>query len=437
MSKNLMGESLPDWGKQPEIHSTSSFKFPVIEEFKLENGIPMTVIHDERQDAFRLDVVIGSGQVDQAKLLQASTTCRMLREGTSHYSSNQIAEKLDYYGAWLETSTYFLYSRITLYSLTKYADKTIPLVAEIIRNAVFPEHEFEIVNNSNKAYSQVIAAKSNVKAQRTLLTCLFGKQHICGRFATVDDYEQLRVQDLHCFYKTFYSSSNCRLFFSGRLTDKLHQQITSAFGADKWGNCDTLPVRKTQVKHTVSQKRVFTECSTACQSSVRLGCFLMPCTDKDFLLSNFFNTLLGGFFGSRLMTELREKRGFTYGISSTVSLYPFDTLLLISSETSAEHIEDLISGVYQQIERLQQERVGEQELSLVRNYFISDICRTYEEPFSVADYCINMKLFGLPYDTQAKAVRLATDCSADDIREFACKWLHPVDFRESVSGKSV
>lgn len=433
----MHGRVKADWTKQPEISHLTSFKLPPVEELHLENGIPLTVIHDERQEAFRLDIVVGCGQVDQNQLLQASTTCRMLREGTSHLSSRQLAEKLDFYGAWLETATYFLYTRITLYSLVKYADETIPLIAGIVKDAAFPKHEFDIVNTSNKAYSQVVAAKSNVKAQRALLTAMFGGHHICGRFATVEDYDRLTVKNLQDFYKMYYNSSDCNLFFSGTLTDDLHSKINTAFGRGVWGNSKSRPPRHIPQKQTSSEKRVFTECPTACQSSVRMGCFLMPRTDKDFLLVNFFNTLFGGFFGSRLMTELREKKGFTYGISSTVSLYPFDTLLLISSETSAEHVEALINGVYQEINRLQEELVSDEELSLVKNYYISDLCRAYEEPFSVADYCINMKFFGLSYDSQEKAAVMALRQTGENIRELTRKYFHPGDFFESVSGKSL
>lgn len=430
-----MAEAKLDWMKQPEVKSIKTFKLPCIDELQLNNGIPLTVIHENREGAFRLDVVFACGQVDQDKLLQASTTCRMLKEGTHRYSSHELAEKFDYYGAWLETATYFLYTRVTLYSLVKYADETISLLAELVRDASFPDHEFTIINNSNKAYAQVVSSKSNVKAQRALLTGLFGKEHICGQFAASEDYDRLTVKDLRDYYKQFYGALNCHLFFAGTITKPLQMKLESAFGGSEWGEVKNHPTHKIPLKRTSKEKRVFTECSTASQYSVRMGCFLMSRFDDDFLYANFFNTLFGGFFGSRLMTELREKRGLTYGINSTISMYPFDTLLLISSETSGKHIDDLIEGVYQEIVRLQNELIGANELALVKNYFISDLCRAYEEPFSVPDYCINMKMFNLPYSIQERITRLVTNISGDKIRDFACKWLSPGAFIESVSGK--
>lgn len=430
-----MAEAKLDWMKQPEVKAIKNFKLPRIDELQLNNGIPLTVIHEEREGAFRLDIVFECGQVDQSKLLQATTTCRMLKEGTHRHTSHELAEKLDYYGAWLETATYFLYTRITLYSLTKYADETIRLLAELVREASFPEHEFTIINTSNKAYSQVVSSKSNVKAQRALLTGLFGKEHICGQFATAEDYDRLSVNDLRDYYQQFYGALNCHVFFAGKLTESLRLKLESAFGETQWGEVKNPPIHKEPLKQTSKERRFFTECPTANQYSVRMGCFLMPRLDDDFLYANFFNTLFGGFFGSRLMTELREKRGLTYGISSTISMYPFDTLLLISSETSGKHIDELIAGVYQEIHRLQNELVGDDELTLVKNYFISDLCRAYEEPFSVADYCINMKMFNLPYNIQENVASLVTTISPDNIRDFARKWLSPDAFIESVSGK--
>lgn len=430
-----MVETELEWMKQPKVKQVTSFQLPTIETLYLSNNIPLTVIQDERKEAFRLDIVFGGGQVDQDKLLQAGTTCRMLREGTSHYSSKELAEKFDFYGAWLEVSTYFLYSRITLYSLTRYAETTIPLVAELIRNANFPVHEFDIINSSNKAYSRVVGAKTNVKAQRTLLTALFGQRHVCGHFAKDRDYEALTTNDLKHFYQTFYKFSNCKMFFSGELSDTLSGLLEKSFGENEWGSVSFPMKRKLPEIQTTTTKRIYIDCPTSSQCSVRLGCFFMPRSNPDFLFASFFNTLLGGFFGSRLMTELREKRGLTYGIGSTVSMYPFDTLLLISSETSEEHINELIDGVYNEIRRLQEELVSEKELALVKNYYVSDLCRTYEEPFSFADYCINMTYFSLPYDCQRRAVEIVKCATPDSIREYSRKWLSESNFREVVAGK--
>lgn len=429
-----MVETGQDWMKQPEVKQVTSFQLPQIETLYLSNNIPFTIIEDNRQDAFRLDVLFECGQVDQDKLLQASTTCRMLKEGTSHYSSQELAEKFDFYGAWLEVSTYFLYSRITLYSLTRYAEQTIPLVAELVKYPCFPAHEFEIINNANKAYSHVIAAKTNVKAQRTLLTALFGSRNICGRFAGDKDYEELTPGDLMDFYKSFYKSSRCKLFFSGVFSDKLHNLFEKSFGLEQWGGKSSPKERILPDKSTTDTKRIYVNSPASNQCSVRLGCFFTPRFNPDFLFSSFFNTLLGGFFGSRLMAELRERRGLTYGIGSTVSMYPYDTLLLISSETSEENINELISGVYREIHRLQEDLVSDEELSLVRNYYISDLCRTYEEPFAFADYYINMSFLSLPYDCQQKALELVQSATPDYIREYACKWLSESLFREVIAG---
>lgn len=431
-----MANAKPDWTIQPDIKPIKAFHFPKKEVMHLSNGIPLTVIPDGGKGAFRLDVVFGCGLVDQSKLLQASTTCRMLREGTSRHSSKELADNLDFYGAWLETSTYFLYSRITLYSLTKYADATIPLVAELVKNATFPSHEFTVVNSSNKAYSRVVAAKTNVKALRALLAGLFGQRHICGCFAADGDYDALSVGDLKRFHRDFYTSSNCNLFFSGDLSDTLLSQIEDAFGKDNDGWSETaLPTRIRPVSHTTDERRICIDCPTASQNSVRMGCFLMPRSHPDFLFSSFFNTLFGGFFGSRLMGELRENKGYTYGISSTVSMYPFDNVLVISSETSVENTEKLIEGVYHEIHRLKTELVRDDELSLVKNYYLSDLYRTYEEPLSIADYCINMQYLGLPYDCQEKAVQLALEATPQQVRDFACKWLAESGLREVVAGK--
>ncbi len=429
-----------DRTKQPALGKMEVYTLPPVQELRLENGIPLTIVDRVKpgsleESVFRLDIVFQCGQVDQDKLLQAGTTCRMLREGGKGLPSSRIAERLDYYGAWMEVSTYYLYSRVTLFSMTKYAEELLPLLASIVREATFPEREFEVVNTANKEFTRIRLAKSGTKAQRGLMKSLFGKGHICSAFAEDADYDALTVEDLRRFHALFYRSSLCHIFYSGKMTDSFHSLLDQSFGKGEWGGKDIVPVRQTPERHTSSEKRVFIPCDTAVQSSVRLGCFFTPRTEKDFLKANFFNTLFGGFFGSRLMKELREKRGYTYGISSQVVMYPYDMMLLIASETSPEHVDALIEGVYREIARLQEELVGEDELALVRNYYMGDLCRTYEEPLSNSDYYISMKFFGLPYSMQNDAAKASLSMTAEDIREYARKWLRPACFREAVSGR--
>ena len=105
----------------------------------LHNGIVLNILDTGKEDVVRLDLVMGCGQVDQKFPLQAMMTNRMLREGTAHMTSAQIAEKLDFYGAWLDLSSSVNSGFITLYSLGKFFGHTIKVLAEMVKEPVFPE----------------------------------------------------------------------------------------------------------------------------------------------------------------------------------------------------------------------------------------------------------------------------------------------------------
>lgn len=148
-------------------------------------------------------------------------------------------------------------------------------------------------------------------------------------------------------------------------------------------------------------------------------------------------TVLGGYFGSRLMSNIREEKGYTYGISAGIASYPFQGYLAIGTETANEYVEPCIREVKNEIRRLQEERISEQELTMVKNYMMGEMCRSYEGPFSLSDAWIFVETAGLEKNfflTHAKKIRSVT---ADELRDLAIKYFRPDDMLEVVAGKKM
>ena len=159
-----------------------------------------------------MDILIGAGQWHQTQSLQAMFTNRMLREGTHSMTSQQISEKLDYYGAVMELSSSVNCGFITLYSLNKYFPQTMALVADILLHPTFPEKEMEVVLDVNKQRFLINSTRVEMMARKQLNRSLFGENHPLGRFAEAEDYERLSPEILRSFYQKYYHSGNCSIY---------------------------------------------------------------------------------------------------------------------------------------------------------------------------------------------------------------------------------
>ena len=298
---------------QPEIQELVQFNILPPERTVMPNGVPLTVINAGEQDVVRVDILFGGGRWQQSKKLQALFANRMLREGSRKYTAAEIAERLDYYGAWLELSSSAEYAYVTLYSLNKYFAETLDVLESIIKEPLFPEKELNTVIDANIQQYLVNTSKVDFLAHRSLLRALYGEAHPCGRYVEETDYHNITPDLLREFYNTYYHSGNCYIYLSGKVTDKITRRIEAAFGTVPFGNHQQRLVKKEYPFVAVPEKRIFTEREDAMQSAVKLGTTTILRTHPDYLKLRVLITLFGGYFGSRLMSNIREDKGYTYG----------------------------------------------------------------------------------------------------------------------------
>ncbi|WP_321331260.1 pitrilysin family protein [uncultured Bacteroides sp.] len=403
----------------------------------MPNGISLNIINSGEQEVTRLDLIFRGGRWHQSQKLQALFTNRMLREGSRSYTSTAIAAKLDYYGSWLDLSTSVEHSYITLYSLNKYFKETLEILESVIKEPVFPEKELSTVIDSNIQQFQVNSTKVDYLAHRSLLNASFGDQHPCGQILGEEDYRNITPKALHEFYDTHYHSGNCTIYLSGKVTDEIIQNVQSVFGTEPFGDTNRQIVKQEYAIVTASEKKIFTERADAMQSAVKMGNLTIERTHPDYLKLRVLITLFGGYFGSRLMSNIREDKGYTYGISAGILFYPDNGLLMVSTEAANEYVEPLITEVYHEIDKLQNETVGQEELSMVKNYMVGEMCRNYESPFSISDAWIFILTTGLADDYFSHSLQAIKEVTPQELRDLACRYLCKEKLKEVVAGKKM
>lgn len=422
---------------QPDICEPEQIAVQQPELYTLSNGIPLYILDACDCEVTRIDVLMEGGRWHQKQPLQALFTNRMLREGTRRYTAAQIAEKLDYYGAWLDLASASEHTYVTLYSLNKYLPNTLDLLESIIKEPVFPTDELKVIINNNIQQFLVNSSKVEFLAHRGLVKAVYGSAHPVGYVVQEDDYRKITSETLQQFYDNFYHSGSCSIYLSGRITPDCIRRVESVFGTGTFGSHWQKVEKIHYLPVSTTERRVFIELPDALQSAVRIGGLSLDRCHSDYLKMRVVITLLGGYFGSRLMSNIREEKGYTYGIAASLMTYPDHGMLAISAETTNEYVDPLISEVYHEIDRLQNELVSDEELKMLKNYMLGDMCRSYESAFSLADAWISLQVSGLSSSYFAEALNAVKNITPDEIRELSQKYICKESLKEIISGRKI
>ncbi|MCD8309633.1 MAG: insulinase family protein [Prevotellaceae bacterium] len=426
-----------DRSKQPPIRPLADLTLQEPRRTTLPNGVQLNLLDAGDYDVVRIDLLFKGGRWHQTQSLQALFTNRMSREGTSRYSAAQIAAKLDFYGAWLELSVGWEYSFITLFSLDKYLPQTLEVLESMVKEPLFPDKELQTVLQTNERQFLVNSSKVSFLAHRALMKALYGGGHPCGLLTAREDYGRITPDVLRAFYNRCYHARNCTVYLSGKVTDDLVRRVESLFGADSFGKGTEQPFTSPCLPVQASAKRLFVERADALQCAVAMGMPFVDVHHPDYLKARVLVTLLGGYFGSRLMSNIREEKGYTYGITAGIVAAPGTGALLINAETTPAFVEPLIAEVYREIDRLHDELVPGEELTMVKNYLLGDFCRTYESALSTADAWILVQTNGFGTDHFTRFMEAVKSVTPEEIRQLARSHLCKENIKEVVSGKKM
>lgn len=421
----------------PEIRPLEEFEIARPERLRMKNGIPLNIIRAGAQEVIRMDVLIGGGQCHQQQPLQAMFTNRMLREGTSSYTSAQIAEKLDFYGAWLELSSSLNCGFLTLYSLNKYFPYVMEIISDMLMHPLFPERELDVVKEVNKQQFLVNSTRVEVISRKCFNRSLFGENHPFGRYAEEEDYGKITPEVLKEFYRTYYHSSNCSVYVSGKVTSDIVRCIEEQIGNSPWGMIREMPQIQLPEPCRSVDTHFYIEREDALQSSLKMGDFVMDRLHPDFLKCRIMVTLFGGYFGSRLMSNIREDKGYTYGIGAGVVNYPGRSVLAISTEADNCYVDDIIREVHTEMDRLRNDLASQEELDMVKSYMLGDLSRSYEGPFSLSDAWIYVETAGLDDEFFVRFMDAVRNVTCEDVRLMAQKYLCRETLIDVVAGKKM
>lgn len=424
----------PDRTKQPATTAFEDFDIQRPVHATLTNGIPLHLLEADTEDVLRMDVLIGAGIWYQEQPLQALFTHRMLREGCQGMTSAQISEHLDFYGAWMELNSSMNYSYLTVYTLGRHFAHILPLISKMLREPTYPEKELKTTLETNRQQFLQNAVKVDVMARKEFNRAFYGASHPCGRYAVSEDYDRLETTHLHQFYRTHYHSGNCSIYLSGHVTPQAIALVESELGCAPWGEVKPRLPLETYPLSEYQGRRLHVPHPDSVQSAVRMGFPIMDQKHPDFIPTRLLATVLGGYFGSRLMKNIREEKGYTYGIMAGISTQPFTGVMTVSTETANQYAEACIMEIKHEMHRLQDELMPVQELDMVKNYMLGEMCRNYEGVLSLSDAWIYTESAGLPEDFFTRSVQSIRQATPEEVQRMAQMYLRPDNAIEVIVG---
>jgi predicted Zn-dependent peptidase len=208
-------------------------------------------------------------------------------------------------------------------------------------------------------------------------------------------------------------------------------------GDAPWGETSEVSPLVLVDPQPTTEKRVFVEKDDALQSSLKMGCFMMDRLHPDFLKTRAMVTLFGGYFGSRLMSNIREDKGYTYGIGAGIVNCPGSGVMAITTEADNQYIEAIVKEVYHEMDRLCNDLAPQEELDMLKSYMLGDFCRSYEGPFSLSEAWIYVQTADLDDEFFVRQVDSIRSITPEEIRDLAQRYLCKEKLIEVVAGKKV
>jgi predicted Zn-dependent peptidase len=377
----------------PIYKDIDSIDISLPEKILLDNEIPLYLLNAGTQDIIKITLLFRAGSLYQHAPLIAFAANAMLTDGCEGYTAVEISEISDFHGAHISCATDKDTATVTLLTLNKYLEKMLPLFENVVKRPVYLESELEIFKMRHSRQFLIEQSKNPNVAHKKFVRALFGDNHPYGYELQLSDFDGISADKLFPFYFDRYRPANCRIVVSGKVSRNDIRLINQHLG-NEWPE-GKIPY--TVPDYTFSEPsgyRVRIEKPGSVQSSLRVGKQACNKLHPDYFGLTVASTILGGYFGSRLMQNLREDKGYTYGISSLLVSLRQAGYITVITDVGKDVSDAALQQIYKEIERLQQELVPEDELNLVRTYLLSEILRSFDGPFSQAESLIAL----LEYD---------------------------------------
>jgi len=416
----------------PTIHQISIDQIPKIESTILHNDVKLYTLNFLQHDIMRVQFVLDLGKVSESKKMQLYVLSNLIKEGTKSKSAKQIADTFDYYGANIKSFSTSDVFNLQLTCLNRFFEDLFPLFMDIFLHPIFPEKELQDYKSRQSQMILVKEQQVEFLADRLFFETLFGKDHFYG-YGIYNDYlSDINQSDLLEFHQENFFRQPISVYVSGKFDQSQLKVITngiSSLETRNMINSSSVTIKSSTPLNEYLKKE------DALQSAIRIGRNGLPSiTDPDYAISVLTNLIFGGYFGSRLMSNIREEKGYTYGIYSISGQFKQASYWEISTETGASVAASAKVEIYKEMNRMRNELVEEGELNLAKNYFSGNLLNRLNGAFNIMLTVSELNKYGCSLDFYSELDKAVKSVTAKQIMDFASIWYNPDDLTEVVVG---
>jgi zinc protease len=403
----------------PQFAEIKDFHLPSPEIIELTNGIPLVLYEDVQQKVIKIELVYKAGKWFESKRGVSHFTAQMLERGTTKRNSYQIAEAFDQFGCSTEVNAGFDFTSLSLYTLSKNLTSVLPVFCEVASSPSFPQSEFTLMKDVFRQNLKINNKKNSYVAGKTIRQNIFGSEHPYGSSLEESDVDNLSREDLVAFFNTQFVLHE--IYITGALREDKKKILINELS-----NLKVLNLANDKIKLSHDQKRLsqLIELPDSVQSSLRIGKRTINRSHPDYPTFVLLNHILGGYFGSRLMKNIREEKGLTYGIHSSINSLKNDALFLIGTDVNKENQTLALSEIKVEIKKLQEDLVGLDELEVTKNHLLGSLQLEAANPFSLVEKIKAIRLNQLTPDFYNKLFNKISDSDAEMIKGVAQSYLN-------------
>lgn len=416
----------------PSFKKLDRIELPSISSHQLDNGRNVFYLNNSQIDVFKIELIIRAGSWYTQDFRKVPLTLRMLNEGTTVRSGKALANFIDQLGSFIEFIPGFDHCQISLYGMSKYFEDNLKILSELISTPSFEPDAFNSLKNRQAQKLRLSLEKGNFIASTTLRANLFGSTHPYGVRQEPEDIEKLKLEECIAFFRSSFSDYD--ILVSGNLPNGFLNQINELFG-----HSSILIDQNERLSesHNHSPNSLSHRDPKFVQSSIRMGKKLFNRSHEHYLAFTVLNETLGGYFGSRLMKNIREDKGYTYGIYSQLYALNHAGYLSIGTDVNSENESQTIQEIVKELELLRSELITPEELATVKSYMTGTFAGSLNSPFSIMDKFKACHYQGIDIDFFNYYATSIEGRTIDELLSLAQEYLDPTSFHIVIVGPEV
>lgn len=401
----------------PKLKEINKINFVYPEVKKLNNETELIWMKDVLDETVRVELHFNAGTIHSINKV-ASITNGLLLSGTEKKNSIQINEEINELGVFTDFESNQESAIVAFYCLKENVIQAVQLICNAIQNCNFPQEEIDDAIRERKQQFLISSEKVSFLARKEFQKKMYSNSERYSRQLEINEYDNITRDQIISFHSNHYLNGLTRIVVVGNIDENQITQIIN--NTSTW--CNT--TEKNYENKFINEKGHFhIEKKEAVQTAIRIGMPLFNKSNSEFIDFQILQTILGDYFGSRLMSNIREDKGYTYGIGSAILESYLAGSFIIATEVGCEFVKPTLDEIKKEIDRLSIELIPEEELNLVKNYLLGQLLKSADGANSLMDLYLGVDMHHLSLEYYNEVIHRINTITSEELKTLASKYL--------------